>query len=64
VRNGTVVTTARTNSTGEFRMVVAPGAYTIVATSVGGYRSTAQQEAVVRAGQTTRVELVLDTGIR
>ena len=64
LRNGTVLTTARTDSAGNFRIAVAPGAYTIVATNAGGYRSTAQHQIYVQAGQTTRVDLVVDTGIR
>jgi hypothetical protein len=58
------VTTARTDSAGNFRIAVAPGAYTIVATSAGGYRSTAQRQVSVQAGQTMTVDLVVDTGIR
>ena len=64
LQNGTAVTSTQTDSTGKFRIAVAPGAYTIVATNAGGYRSTAQRQISVEAGKTATVDLVVDTGIR
>jgi hypothetical protein len=64
LQHTSVVATARTDSAGRYRLNVAPGAYTIVATNVGGYRSTAQRRVSAVGGQQTTVDLVVDTGIR
>ncbi|MFL6136548.1 MAG: carboxypeptidase-like regulatory domain-containing protein [Frankiaceae bacterium] len=64
LRAGSVVATTRTDATGAFRLDLEPGAYAIVATNVGGYRSTAERQVSILAGQRATVDLVLDTGIR
>jgi Carboxypeptidase regulatory-like domain len=64
MRLSSVVATARTDATGAFRLEVAPGAYTVVATNAGGYQSTAKRAVSLVAGQRATVDFVLDTGIR
>lgn len=64
VAHGVVETTTRTNSTGDYRLTVEPGQYTVIATNVGGYPSHAQRWVTVAAGQQATVDLVVDTGIR
>jgi len=64
LQHGRVVTTARTDSAGGFRLALTPGGYTILATNPGGYTSTAQRDVSVRAGKTATVDLVVDSGIR
>jgi len=64
LKQGIVVSTTRTDSTGEFRLALAPGTYTIVATNSGGFQSTAESDVSIRAGQTKKVNLIVDTGIR
>lgn len=54
----------RTRADGGFTFQLPAGEYLLRATNTGGYRSTTEQLATVATGRTTRVTLVLDSGIR
>jgi hypothetical protein len=49
---------------GGFRLTLPVGDYSIQATNIGGYRSTATQAVIVTASRPVTVTLLLDTGIR
>src|SRR6266516_4747284 len=53
-----------TDDKGGFRLNLQPGMYTIVATNVGAYASTAEASVLVRAAETATITLTVDTGIR
>ncbi len=64
---GKVVATETTDGQGHFQVVLAPGNYTVFVvgtTKALGSGRSATAQATVRAGLTTSVTLVLDTGIR
>ncbi|MDT4938951.1 MAG: hypothetical protein QOG80_2622 [Pseudonocardiales bacterium] len=61
---GRIRAATKSDGRGGFRLTVPPGSYTITATNVGAYRSTATQQVVVAPGQTVSISLLLDTGIR
>lgn len=63
LRGGRIAQATRTGRTGRFRFAAQPGLYTLRATNVGGYRSTATERIVVPTG-TDPIVLRLDTGIR
>jgi hypothetical protein len=61
------VTTATTDARGEFSIALSPGTYLVEVTIVQGQVGMRQESpvrAVVVAGQTAHVEVMLDTGIR
>jgi hypothetical protein len=64
LRGQETVASTHTDATGRFRLQVQPGRYLIRATNVGGLGSTAEKSVLVKAGQTTRLTLTVDSGIR
>jgi Carboxypeptidase regulatory-like domain len=64
---GQVVATATTDTLGNFTVTLAPGTYVVRVPSTPPSiypRQTAPVNVTIRAGQTTHVQIVLDTGIR
>lgn len=64
LRHGNVISSTRTDARGGFRLTLPVGDYSIQATNIGGYRSTATQAVTVTASRPVSVTLLLDTGIR
>jgi hypothetical protein len=59
-----VIAQQRTTAGGAFAFQLPAGNYLLRATNAGGYESTTERLVTVAAGRTTRVTLVLDSGIR
>lgn len=59
-----VVADTLTSAAGEFRLTAPPGSYVLRATSPGSYRSQVSQPVELTEGGASRVNLLLDTGIR
>jgi hypothetical protein len=56
---------AATDSDGFYRIAVPPGTYTVVALTTGPFPAQRDRPtAIVVAGETTKVDLKLDSGIR
>jgi hypothetical protein len=64
---GTVAATVTTDAQGRFSATLAPGAYVVRVAIVReqvGLRQPSPEQLTVRAGKTTSVTIMLDTGIR
>lgn len=64
LRHGHVTSSTRTDAHGAFRLRLPVGDYSIQATNIGGYRSTATRAVTVTDSRPVTVTLLLDTGIR
>ena len=65
VRDGSVVATSVTDAEGRFSIALEPGTYVVrVALGADPARSSSPVDVSVRPGETTRVDLAVDTGIR
>jgi Carboxypeptidase regulatory-like domain len=64
LRRGHIISSTRTDVRGGFRLTLSVGDYSIQATNIGGYRSTATRAVTVTASHPVAVTLLLDTGIR
>ena len=62
LQHGRVVAQTRTDAGGLYRIALRPGRYSVESTI--GFGVVKPPEAVVRRGRFSRVDLVLDTGIR
>jgi hypothetical protein len=58
------VAEVRSAADGVFALTVPAGTYTLTATSLGGFRSSATQIVQVVAGDADFVTITLDSGIR
>ena len=59
-----VVASTRSDGSGRFVLRLVPGRYLIRATNAGAYASTAERSVLVRAGTSSALTLVVDSGIR
>jgi hypothetical protein len=65
VRNGAVVSRARTSATGRYRLALAPGRYAVKLPGKPGIgRNVTPQTVRVLRGRNIRVDFSIDTGIR
>ncbi|MEO8750914.1 MAG: carboxypeptidase-like regulatory domain-containing protein [Allobranchiibius sp.] len=64
LNRGHVTSSTRTDARGDFRLTLPVGTYSIQATNIGEYRSTATQTVTVTGSHPVTVTLLLDTGIR
>lgn len=64
LRGSVEIASTRSDQDGKFQMTLPVGRYLIRATNVGGLRTVATKTAVVGAGGTVRLMLVVDSGIR
>lgn len=64
LQDGRMVTSVETGVDGRWRLMVAPGSWTVRTQAPEGLPSTAEQSVTVRAGDRRDVPLLLDTGIR
>jgi len=65
--SGSVAATTKTDGQGHFSVALAPGSYNVQVAIVPGQigiRQTTFGQATITAGQTTHIQIVLDTGIR
>lgn len=63
-KSGTVVARTKSDDNGDFRVDVAPGAYTIVIVVDAILPSCSKVDVIVSKGQTATAEIDCDTGIR
>jgi Carboxypeptidase regulatory-like domain len=64
LRAGHVAARTHTGPGGGFRLTLRPGSYVLRATNAGALATTAEKRIVLTAAATTRVTLVVDSGIR
>jgi hypothetical protein len=64
LQGGRLAAQQRTTAGGAFTFQLPAGTYLMRATNAGGYESTTERLTTVGAGQTSRVTLILDSGIR
>jgi hypothetical protein len=64
LRHGHIISSTRSDVRGGFGLTLPVGDYSIQATNIGGYRSTATHAVTVTESRPVTVTLVLDTGIR
>ena len=63
-RGTEVVAVAHTDSAGRYELKVPPGTYVIVAEADRYFAKRSSQTVTVSAGDTVKVDLLIDTGIR
>jgi Carboxypeptidase regulatory-like domain len=63
-RQGRLVATARTDSSGRYRVTLRPGTYAVAVARQAVGRGLEPRRVIVRAGRYRRVDFSLDIGIR